>query len=1343
MDRQSALLPSEAAQVRNGVARGEPLSPVMRYGVAVIASLVALLVKLGLGPVILPTLYVPAYGAVLVSAWVGGVGPGILAAVLSFGFAQLLFVPPPAAATAAAELARDALFLMVAMALSWGTAALHASQRRMAEVLQVARDELEARVALRTAELREANRRLTDEVARRSEAEEHFRNAFEHAPIGMALVSADGRPLQINTALCRMLGYTHDELLPKPITEVMHPDDLASANADRARLLGGEVDSYRAERRYLHKSGTIVWVEMGVSLVRDRNGRPLNLVSHLHDITERKLAEQALQESEGKFRTLAETVPVATVIFQGESVRYVNPATTALTGYTREELLARRFWDTVHPEHRELVRQRGLARQRGELLPTYHETRILTKSGETRWVDFSAGMIDFEGGLAVLGTAFDVTERKRAEEALRHSEQLLKEQAQWLQSILNSLGEAVVVADAKGKLLYFNPVAERLHGRPLADVAPEDWSREYGVCFPDGTLMPPDEIPLARARHGVATTSNQELAVRPYGQHTLVPVSVTATPLLSEDGSLLGGVVVYRDITERKRAESMLEARVAERTTELREEIRQRQDIEAALRESEQRFRATFEQAAVGVATVGADGRWLMVNDRLCQILGYSREELLRLAVRDVTYPEDLEQSLALMENLLDGQTHRYALEKRYVRGDGSLIWGSVTAGVVRDAGGAFKYGIAVIEDISARKRAEADRRAAEDRLRQLVEQLPAITYVLALDDAQSTMYISPQVEATLGFAPSAWIGDPDLWNRQLHPEDRDRVIAEVAHSHQTATPFSSDYRMYTRDGALVWFHDEAVVIRDDSGQVPFSQGVMIDITARKHAEEELEATNRRIASILEDITGGFFAVDQDWRFTYVNPTAARLVERSAADLVGKNLWEEVPELVGTVFYEQYHRAMTEHVTVEVEAYYPPFNRWYRGRGYPGRTGISVLFEDITEAHEKEVTTLSDILRALNAELNVAAAFPRVAAGLRALTQCDRSTLTFFDPDYDGATVIALSGPRPDVGPGARLLMRDIPAAPTVVAGRPHIVPDLAAELQSPIVQKIHADGFRSVVCLPLRGSEKVLGMLTLTWRKLDGGNAGQLPLLNQIADAVALATEKSRLFEEVRAGHERLEALSHRLLEVQEAERQHIARELHDEIGQALTALKLSLARMSGAAADGNAGRLSDTRRQVNELLARVRNLALDLRPAMLDDLGLLPALLWLFERYAAQTRVQVSFEHRGLARRFIPEVETAAYRIVQEALTNVARHAHVRQVTVRAWIDPGTLCVQIIDQGSGFDAEAPVNAGVTSGVTGMRERAGLLGGHLTVESAPGKGTRVSAELPLDETRNEVTPCP
>lgn len=220
---------------------------------------------------------------------------------------------------------------------------------------------------------------------------------------------------------------------------------------------------------------------------------------------------------------------------------------------------------------------------------------------------------------------------------------------------------------------------------------------------------------------------------------------------------------------------------------------------------------------------------------------------------------------------------------------------------------------------------------------------------------------------------------------------------------------------------------------------------------------------------------------------------------------------------------------------------------------------------------------------------------------------------------------------------------------------------------------------------------------------------------------------------EALQVERQRLQTLSHRLVEVQEMERHRLARELHDEIGQTLTGLKLLLEMSGRLPTDAARSHLDQALALVHELMGRVRELSLDLRPAMLDDLGLLPALLWHFERYQAQTQVRIAFHHRGLeGRRFPPEVETAAYRIVQEALTNVARHAQVGEASVQVWADSKTLSLQVTDQGIGFDPEAALAAGTTSGLLGMRERAVLLGGEWTLESAPGAGTCVMAKWPL-----------
>ena len=209
----------------------------------------------------------------------------------------------------------------------------------------------------------------------------------------------------------------------------------------------------------------------------------------------------------------------------------------------------------------------------------------------------------------------------------------------------------------------------------------------------------------------------------------------------------------------------------------------------------------------------------------------------------------------------------------------------------------------------------------------------------------------------------------------------------------------------------------------------------------------------------------------------------------------------------------------------------------------------------------------------------------------------------------------------------------------------------------------------------------------------------------------------------------ERMEILSRRLIEVQEAERRIIALELHDQIGQILTGLKLKLEMTERLPEEEMRQNLAEAQGLVNDLLIRTRELSLDLRPATLDHLGLLSALLRHLRHYTSQTNVRVDFEHAGLeGRRFTPELETAAFRIVQEALTNIARHSGASRAKIQIWANQNALTLEIEDNGKGFDPAAAFASGKTNGLTGMRERASLLGGNFTVESGK-KGSRLTAE--------------
>ncbi len=299
----------------------------------------------------------------------------------------------------------------------------------------------------------------------------------------------------------------------------------------------------------------------------------------------------------------------------------------------------------------------------------------------------------------------------------------------------------------------------------------------------------------------------------------------------------------------------------------------------------------------------------------------------------------------------------------------------------------------------------------------------------------------------------------------------------------------------------------------------------------------------------------------------------------------------------------------------------------------------------------------------------------------------------------------------------------------------PLIVRNVQTDPRTSNTEFCRKNGSASYLALPLLARGDLLGIISLYTKHEHEFTKEEIAFFTALGSQAAIALQNARLFQEINAGQAQLRALSRRLLEVQESDRRHIARELHDEIGQILTGLKITLD-VSGRLPSGEASaKLAEAQALLDDLITRTHGLSLDLRPSMLDDLGLFSALRWHFERYTSNTQVNVTFNHSGLeGKRFAPQIETAAYRIVQEALTNVARHARVEQVMVDVCSDQDTLTIEIEDKGAGFDPGDALNTGRVGGLAGMRERTMLLGGKLEIESAPGAGTSVTVEFPLGE---------
>jgi PAS domain S-box-containing protein len=266
------------------------------------------------------------------------------------------------------------------------------------------------------------DRRQVEEKLRASE--QQHRLLVESMRDGLGIADENHVMTYVNDRCCEMFGCERDELLGRPVVDLAFDKDKQLLLRILARLRHGE--NPRFEFCWKRKDGRPITTITSPQPMFDAQGRFQGSFAVLTDISDQKRIQESLRISETKFRKLAETIPAMVAIYQGLSHRYVNPAAEVLTGYSRDELLALSAVDIVHNDYRQLVQRLNMARQQGEMVPSRYEYKIVTKTRERRWVEFSAAEIDYEGQPALLGIAYDITERKRVEEALRAERRLLR-----------------------------------------------------------------------------------------------------------------------------------------------------------------------------------------------------------------------------------------------------------------------------------------------------------------------------------------------------------------------------------------------------------------------------------------------------------------------------------------------------------------------------------------------------------------------------------------------------------------------------------------------------------------------------------------------------------------------------------------------------------------------------------------------------------------------------------------------------------------------------------------------------------------------------------------------------
>ena len=549
------------------------------------------------------------------------------------------------------------------------------SQRRDAQdELATYREHLEDLVKLRTGELEDANQQLRSEVAERCRAEESLSGAlamkeaiFAGSRDAIFISDAESRFVAVNRAACELTGYSSEELRLMRIPDLHEDVDLQAYRAYHDRILAGE--EVLSEALILRKDGSKVAAEF--------NNRRLVIEGKVlihttaRDITERTHADEALQESEEKFRFLAEANPSAIFIVQDDKFVYANRASEDLTGYSLDEIKDWDFWDLVVPRYRALVKRRGLARQAGEDVPVRYEFAILTKVGQEKWVDYTARALTYRGRPALIGTVLDATARKHADEALRESE------ARYRDLVENST-DLICTHDLDGTLLSVNHAvlrmidypAEEVVGRNLRDLLAPDRRPQFGLYL--------DTLRRDGAAAGIMKIVTRSGAVRYWEYSNTLRTKGVPAPVVRG---------LARDVTDRVLAER-------------------------ALKESEQRYRELFEAHPIPMWVYNLDSlRVLAVNQAAVDSYGYSRDEFLAMTIRDLRPEEDFVRFDAdIAEVRRSAAGFNGPSLWRHRRKDGAVFDVEITAHAIPMAGRPAR--VITAQDVS-------ERQALEEQLRQ------------------------------------------------------------------------------------------------------------------------------------------------------------------------------------------------------------------------------------------------------------------------------------------------------------------------------------------------------------------------------------------------------------------------------------------------------------------------------------------------------------------------------------------------------------------------------------------------------------------------------------------------
>lgn len=1098
-------------------------------------------------------------------------------------------------------------------------------------------------------------RKQSEEALRASE--ERFRAAYRNATVGMTIADVSGQLLEVNQALCTILGYSEEELLTRTLQSLTYPEDLGKHLERVQKLLAGTIPCDGIEKRYIKKDGEVIWAQVGLSVIRDEAGQPTHILAMVQDITERKRAEEALLLAKYSVDHATEAIYW---VGPGAELLDVNESACAMLGYSKNEFLRMTVHDInpyfqteTWPAFWEQTRQRGRAS-----FESYHRA----KDGRLIPIEVNVNFLIYHGREWHCAFVRDITERQRAESVLRQSEERFH-------FAIEATNDGIWDWNIQTGAVYFSPQWIRLLGYAPEEVIP---STEFffAILHPEDVTRTTEV--LQAHLDGRTPVKELELRLRQKSGEYRWYFDRGKVVARHRDGHPLRMVGTITDITERKQAE---------------------QDRAQALNN----LQTIMETVPDVIFALNQEGCLVKWNARMEVVTGYPSEELQGKPALEMVPPEEAAQTAMAIQRAFE--TGYAELEGHLLTKDGRSIPYHWTGAPFTDLQGRVIGITGVGRDVTERKQTESALRLTRFSIQQAVDAvfwIDAQARILDVNDAacRALGYTREELlsktvpDIDPNFPPEAW---PAHW---------EELKARKSFS------FETGHRR--KDGTVIQTETTVNFLIHEGRE--YNCAFMRDITDRKRAEDALRMTRFSV----ERVSDAVFWIDAGAHILDVNEAACLSLQYSREELLSMHLfdidphvtesnwarlWQEKLEQRSLTFESSQIRRDGTAFPVEVTCNHLRFGR---------QEFCCAMVRNISERKDAEGRLKFSEER------------------FRLVAEATNDILW----DWDLVTQEHWWSPN----------------AQEKFGYDPNEEPSIAAW-----TDRLHADDRDRVMALIDRALASDVRAVTAEYQfRLADGSYGNFYDRGQIVrdssgrpirmvGAMIDITFSKRAYVSLEEAYRRLQSMSRELQTVESNERRRLSRELHDEVGQLLTALKFDLEATRQALNEKEAVAIVRAQERTlralqatDELFARLRRVVRALRPSVLEELGLKDALEALVSDVQSRSDLvcSVSVEGetvRGLA---ASAIESSLYRMAQELVTNVVRHAQAATLSVSLEVDLRHWVLTVQDDGIGFNPNAESINGM--GVRGVRERAEILGGHVDVRSVSGAGTTITVWIPV-----------